>query len=126
MNRGPSIVVATPGRLWDLVQEGQSHLAALNTISYLAIDETDRMSEKGHFEELEKILEVIRTGEEAESRRRQTFVMSATLSLVHRPPAHVKGKKAKWYIRNQVGDKFQHKSPVPTPYTPCSINIMAF
>ncbi len=92
LSRGPAIVVATPGRLWDLVQEGVPHLSALNTIRYLAIDETDRMSEKGHFEELEKILETIRTDDDP---KRQTFVMSATLSLVHRPPAHAKGKKAK-------------------------------
>ena len=92
LNRGPAIVVATPGRLWDLVQEGQSHLAALHTIRYLAIDETDRMSEKGHFEELEKILENIRTDGDP---KRQTFVMSATLSLVHKPPAHAKGKKSR-------------------------------
>ncbi len=53
LNRAPEIVVATPGRLWDLVQEGHPHLAKMSTeLRYLAIDETDRMVEKGHFEEL--------------------------------------------------------------------------
>ena len=39
-------MVATPGRLWDLVQEGNPHLSLLSQLRYLAIDETDRMVEK--------------------------------------------------------------------------------
>ena len=56
---------------------------------YLAIDETDRMGEKGHFEELQKLLEMVRA--ESKEGNRQHFVMSATLSLVHRPPTYNKG-----------------------------------
>jgi len=96
--RGPAIVVGTPGRLWDLVQEGNPHLTGLANIQYLAIDETDRMAEKGHFEELTKLLEQVNGGrkEGVRARReRQTFIMSATLSLVHRPPKHAKKQKQK-------------------------------
>ena len=32
LNRGPAIVVATPGRLWDLVQDGHHHLRQLDKI----------------------------------------------------------------------------------------------
>ena len=92
--RRPSIIVATPGRLWDLVQEGNAHLAGLPNISYLAIDETDRMVEKGHFEELQKLLEMV-NDPNSKNKRRQTFIMSATLSLVHKPPQHLKKKKQK-------------------------------
>ena len=46
LSRSPAIVVATPGRLWDLVQEGNPHLSLLSQLRYLAIDETDRMVEK--------------------------------------------------------------------------------
>ena len=54
--RRPEIVVGTPGRLWDLISEGDSHLAmGVKDINYLAIDETDRMVEKGHFEELQQV-----------------------------------------------------------------------
>ena len=43
------------------------------------------MSEKGHFEELQKLLEMM----SAEGKgARQNFIMSATLSLVHKPPAY--------------------------------------
>ena len=92
--RRPSVIVATPGRLWDLVQEGNPHLATLNSISYLAIDETDRMVEKGHFEELQKLLEMM-NDPNTKNKRRQTFIMSATLSMVHKPPQHLKKKKQK-------------------------------
>ena len=48
--------MGTPGRLWDLISEGDSHLAkGVKDINYLAIDETDRMVEKGHFEELQQV-----------------------------------------------------------------------
>ena len=46
LSRSPAIVVATPGRLWDLVQEGNPHLSLLSQLRYLAIDETDRTVEK--------------------------------------------------------------------------------
>ena len=89
---GPEIVVATPGRLWDLIEEGNPHLATVTDIDYLAIDETDRMTEKGHFEELKQLLELINR-DEAKMRKRQNFVFSATLSLVHDIPKHLVGKK---------------------------------
>ena len=46
LSRSPAIVVATPGRLWDLVQEGNPHFSLISQLRYLAIDETDRMVEK--------------------------------------------------------------------------------
>ena len=89
---GPEIVVATPGRLWDLIEEGNPHLATVADLDYLAIDETDRMTEKGHFEELKQLLELINR-DEAKKGKRQNFVFSATLSLVHDLPKHLVGKK---------------------------------
>ncbi|KAJ8932924.1 hypothetical protein NQ314_014341 [Rhamnusium bicolor] len=55
--KGPEIVVATPGRLWELIQQGNSHLSQIDNIRFLAIDETDRMLERGHFQELHDLLE---------------------------------------------------------------------
>lgn len=34
LNKGPEIVVATPGRLWELIQEGNSHLSQIDDIRY--------------------------------------------------------------------------------------------
>ena len=90
LGQAPEVIVATPGRLWDIYQEGHPHLAHLPKLDYLAIDETDRMIEKGHFEEVQNLLEVIN---KSENKRRQTFVFSATLSLVHDLPKHKAGKK---------------------------------
>ena len=46
----PEIVVATPGRLWELMREGDPHLSDLSALSFLVLDEADRMVQQGHFE----------------------------------------------------------------------------
>lgn len=59
----------------------------------LVIDEADRMVEKGHFSELESLLEMLNTTHS--NPRRQTFVFSATLTLVHSLPLRLTQKKKK-------------------------------
>ena len=100
LDQAPEIVVATPGRLWDLIQEGHPHLNKVRDINYLAIDETDRMMEKGHFEELQNLLELINE-DETKKKKRQTFVFSATLSLVHELPKHLSQKKGAKQITSE-------------------------
>lgn len=46
------------------------------------------MVEKGHFEELHQLLELINANESLKAKR-QTFVFSATLALVHEAPKHI-------------------------------------
>ncbi|XP_008545144.1 ATP-dependent RNA helicase DDX24 [Microplitis demolitor] len=92
LSKGPEIVIATPGRLWELIDQGNIHLSQLHSIKYLAIDETDRMLEKGHFQELHQILERINSISESLDKR-QTFVFSATLTLVHDIPDFLMRKK---------------------------------
>ena len=46
----PEIVVATPGRLWELMREGDPHLSNMSALSFLVLDEADRMVQQGHFE----------------------------------------------------------------------------
>ncbi|KOX77239.1 ATP-dependent RNA helicase DDX24 [Melipona quadrifasciata] len=94
LNKEPEIVIATPGRLWELIQQGNPHLSKVDSIKYLAIDETDRMLEKGHFQELQQLLEKINTNER-KLRERQTFVFSATLTMVHDIPEYLEKKKRK-------------------------------
>jgi ATP-dependent RNA helicase DDX24/MAK5 len=50
------------------------------------------MVEKGHFEELQNLLEMINSDEEKKNGR-QTFVFSATLTLIHELPKHMRDKK---------------------------------
>lgn len=91
LSKCPEIVVATPGRLWELITEGNKHLNKLNNINFLVVDETDRMIEKGHFEELKQILERLNADEERKVQR-QNFVFSATLTLIHELPQYLRLK----------------------------------
>ena len=91
LSKQPEIVVATPGRLWELIQEGNDHLCKVDDIKFLVVDETDRMLEKGHFEEMQQLLLRINADEEKKVNR-QNFIFSATLSLVHELPDHLQSK----------------------------------
>lgn len=54
----PEIIIATPGRLWEIIENEESPLLEkLNGLKFLVIDEADRMTEKGHFVELKNIIE---------------------------------------------------------------------
>lgn len=45
----PAIVVATPGRLWDMMSSGHKHLSDLTHLSFLVLDEADKMVKQGYF-----------------------------------------------------------------------------
>lgn len=64
------IVVGTPGRIIDLVQEGVCDLSRVN---YLVLDEADRMLDKGFENDITKIISYTIQGE-----GRQTMMFSAT------------------------------------------------
>jgi ATP-dependent RNA helicase RhlE len=70
LQRGTHIVVATPGRLLDHLQQRTVDLSA---IEILVLDEADRMLDMGFLPPLRKILAVM-------PRNRQTLLLSATLS----------------------------------------------
>ena len=60
LRRRPEIVVATPGRLWELMhQQNHEHFADLGRLQFLVLDEADRMVERGHFAELSNIIETL-------------------------------------------------------------------
>ncbi len=54
---GVEVVIATPGRLNDLVESGVVNLIS---ISYIVLDEADRMLDMGFEPQIRKILEYIR------------------------------------------------------------------
>ncbi|XP_076979546.1 ATP-dependent RNA helicase DDX24 [Tamandua tetradactyla] len=91
LNRRPEIVIATPGRLWELVKGKHPHLSNLRQLRCLVVDEADRMVEKGHFAELSQLLEMLSDAQY--NPKRQTLVFSATLTLVHQAPARLLHKK---------------------------------
>jgi ATP-dependent RNA helicase RhlE len=67
--KGAHIVVATPGRLQDLIER---RLVALGGIRILVLDEADRMLDMGFRPQVERILRTV-------PRERQTMLFSATL-----------------------------------------------
>jgi ATP-dependent RNA helicase DDX24/MAK5 len=54
----PAIVIATPGRLWELMDDVADPYLSLGLpmIDVLVLDEADRMIADGHFRELKDIL----------------------------------------------------------------------
>ncbi|XP_069570962.1 ATP-dependent RNA helicase DDX24 [Brachyistius frenatus] len=93
LKRRPEIIIATPGRLWELIKEKHPHLVNLRQLRCLVIDEADRMVEKGHFAELESLLEMLNTTHFNPTR--QTFVFSATLTMARSLPTRLLQKKKK-------------------------------
>jgi len=78
LRTGAGLIIATPGRLQDLISR---RLADLRHVKMLVLDEADRMLDMGFLPSIERILEVLPV-------RRQTLCFSATLeqsvaSLVH-------------------------------------------
>ena len=57
----PAIIIATPGRLWELLDDYMEPYLAngLPMIDTLVLDEADRMVADGHFKELKLILNYI-------------------------------------------------------------------
>nr|WP_051945336.1 DEAD/DEAH box helicase [Streptacidiphilus rugosus] len=69
LTRGAEIVVATPGRLKDLIQRGDCHLGA---VSVTVLDEADQMADMGFLPQVTELLEQVAEGG-------QTMLFSATL-----------------------------------------------
>jgi ATP-dependent RNA helicase RhlE len=95
LKREPSILVATPGRLLDLIEEG---MVDLDSVEFLVLDEADRMLDLGMIQDVKAILSSLPDV-------RQNLLFSATLpdeisklsnSILKNPArVEVKGKPVK-------------------------------
>jgi len=70
LKKGVHIIVATPGRLIDLIGRGAAKLSAVNTV---ILDEADEMLNMGFLDSINEILEEVPEG-------RRTLLFSATMS----------------------------------------------
>ena len=66
---GIQILVATPGRLLDLISQG---FVSLNSLDFFVLDEADRMLDMGFIHDIKRILKLLPT-------KRQTLFFSATM-----------------------------------------------
>ncbi|KAI8341120.1 P-loop containing nucleoside triphosphate hydrolase protein [Chlamydoabsidia padenii] len=120
----PDIIVATPGRLWELLSSNQTYMDLLKDIKFLVLDEADRMLEKGHFEELSNLLRELSSKQqnttewpediandeaqkviERDVGVHQTFIFTATMDKDIR--FNVKSKKAQKKSKGTLADLVQ-------------------
>jgi len=83
--RGVDILVATPGRLIDLMQQGHARLSA---VSIFVLDEADRMLDMGFIADVKRVIAAL-------PKERQTLLFSATMP----PPIE---KLARGILNNPV------------------------
>ena len=92
LNQKPPILVATPGRLWQMVRDKTQGLEDIASIRYLVVDEADRIVEKAHFRDLKMLIQHIKD-KQPERQKRQTLLFSATLTF------------AQYDVKNKVTDR---------------------
>jgi len=69
LRNNPHIVIATPGRLVDLMDQG---VYKLNKVNVITLDEADRMLDVGFLPQIKRILQIV-------PKERQTMLFSATM-----------------------------------------------
>jgi ATP-dependent RNA helicase DDX24/MAK5 len=80
------IIIATPGRMWEVMTAADDLVKRLKAVKFLVVDEADRLLSEGHFKEVEDILDaldrqVVEEDDNAlsqEKHDRQILVFSAT------------------------------------------------
>jgi ATP-dependent RNA helicase RhlE len=78
LQRGVDILVATPGRLLDLMQRG---LVRLDKVKFFVLDEADRMLDMGFINDVKKVVKALPA-------QRQTLFFSATMPAAIRQLAN--------------------------------------
>jgi len=94
---GVDIVVATPGRLLDHMEQGTIHL---DTVDILVLDEVDRMLDMGFLPDVKRIVSKVPT-------ERQTLFFSATI-----PPAIA--QLTTWVVRDPEIIEISRRAPAAT------------
>jgi len=108
LRRGVEIVVATPGRLLDHVEQRS---IALNQVEFIVLDEADRMLDMGFIPDIRRILSLLPA-------QRQSLLFSATFSDEIKKLADTMLKSPQLIEvarRNQVSETIKHRvHPVPS------------
>jgi len=102
LRQGREIVVATPGRLLDHVQQ---KTVAFNQVEILVLDEADRMLDMGFIPDIRRILALL-------PKQRQSLLFSATFSEDIRKLADTMLKSPQLIeaaVRNSISETISHK-----------------
>jgi ATP-dependent RNA helicase RhlE len=97
LKQGVDVVIATPGRLLDHLEQGTLHF---RDVTILVLDEVDRMLDMGFLPDVRRIVEKISTD-------RQTLLFSATL------PPEIE-RLAAWVLRDPEVVEIGRRSPAET------------
>ncbi len=89
----PDLIIATPGRLNELMEFDQDVRGMITRVKFLILDEADRMIQVGHFKELDDILSrILKTTNES----RQILLFSATLVESRDKDSHLRDFVRSW------------------------------
>jgi ATP-dependent RNA helicase RhlE len=94
LNNGVDVLIATPGRLLDLMQQG---FVDLSRVEVLILDEADRMLDMGFINDLRRIVAKV-------PKQRQTLLFSATL------PPEIRTLADQW-LNDPIDVRVAHASP---------------
>ncbi|RMD41631.1 hypothetical protein DV735_g3497, partial [Chaetothyriales sp. CBS 134920] len=104
------IIIATPGRLWEVMNDSNGLIDRLRGIQFLVIDEADRLLSEGHFKEVEDIISLLHRRvvqedaaetDESPKPQHQTLVFSATFQKALHQKLAGKMKKSGDLLSNQ-------------------------
>ena len=109
LKHGADIVVATPGRLLDLMRQNTVHL---RDVTFLVLDEVDKMLDMGFLPDVRRIVERC-------PKQRQTLLFSATV------PVEIE-RLASWVLRQpeqiEIGERRSPASTVTHAFYPVASN----
>ena len=94
LRAGVDVAVACPGRLADLISQGEVHL---DEVDLVVLDEADRMADMGFLPEVKRLLDAC-------ADQRQTLLFSATLD-----------GDVDVIIRRYLHDPLRHEEPITDP-----------
>ncbi|MFT5861182.1 MAG: ATP-dependent RNA helicase RhlE [Flavobacteriaceae bacterium] len=106
LNNGIDVLVATPGRMFDLISQGALDVSGLE---YLILDEADLMMDLGFAKDISDILQKI-------PQKRQTLFFSATISKKIKSLAYD-------VVRNAIRIQISPKNPVAKTITHSVVHI---
>lgn len=95
LKRGTHICVATPGRMIDILTMQSGRILSLSRVSYVVLDEADRMFDMGFSPQIDAILSTVRPD-------RQTVLFSATFP---KTVEHLARKSLKFPLEILVGGR---------------------